>query len=149
MSLPHGNRKSSLVLTRSPQYSDRKHDPLARPDQPGCTLPRGCAFQRGDLSGHVLAAHVRLRRPGLSGERGLHGPRQLGDGPRGRGALRLPVALGVGHSSVGTSQVTFWRRMFAFAGPAYLVSVGYMDPGNWATDLEGGARFGYQLPGSM
>ena len=35
--------------------------------------------------------------------------------------------------------------MFAFAGPAYLVSVGYMDPGNWATDLEGGARFGYQL----
>ncbi len=38
-----------------------------------------------------------------------------------------------------------WRRMFAFAGPAYLVSVGYMDPGNWATDLEGGARFGYAL----
>ncbi len=35
--------------------------------------------------------------------------------------------------------------MFAFAGPAYLVSVGYMDPGNWATDLEGGARFGYRL----
>jgi manganese transport protein len=35
--------------------------------------------------------------------------------------------------------------MFAFAGPAYLVSVGYMDPGNWATDLEGGARFGYEL----
>ncbi len=35
--------------------------------------------------------------------------------------------------------------MLAFAGPAYLVSVGYMDPGNWATDLEGGARFGYQL----
>jgi manganese transport protein len=35
--------------------------------------------------------------------------------------------------------------MFAFAGPAYLVSVGYMDPGNWATDLQGGAKFGYQL----
>ena len=49
------------------------------------------------------------------------------------------------HSSVGTSKVSFWRRMFAFAGPAYLVSVGYMDPGNWATDLEGGARFGYKL----
>jgi len=49
------------------------------------------------------------------------------------------------HSSVGTSQLSFWRRMFAFAGPAYLVSVGYMDPGNWATDLEGGARFGYRL----
>src|SRR5712671_439825 len=49
------------------------------------------------------------------------------------------------HSSVGISQVSFWRRMFAFAGPAYLVSVGYMDPGNWAADLEGGARFGYKL----
>lgn len=49
------------------------------------------------------------------------------------------------HSTVGTSQVSVWRRMFAFAGPAYLVSVGYMDPGNWATDLEGGARFGYAL----
>jgi manganese transport protein len=49
------------------------------------------------------------------------------------------------HASVGTGQLSFWRRMFAFAGPAYLVSVGYMDPGNWATDLEGGARFGYRL----
>src|SRR3954470_15344764 len=49
------------------------------------------------------------------------------------------------HSSVGTSQVSTWKRMFAFAGPAYLVSVGYMDPGNWATDLAGGAKFGYQL----
>ncbi|MBZ2186238.1 MAG: Nramp family divalent metal transporter [Bryobacter sp.] len=49
------------------------------------------------------------------------------------------------HASVGTRQTGFWRRLFAFSGPAYLVSVGYMDPGNWATDLEGGARFGYQL----
>lgn len=49
------------------------------------------------------------------------------------------------HSSVDTAHVSLWRRVFAFAGPAYLVSVGYMDPGNWATDLEGGARFGYQL----
>lgn len=39
----------------------------------------------------------------------------------------------------------WWKRMFAFAGPAYMVSVGYMDPGNWATDIEGGARFGYSL----
>ncbi len=49
------------------------------------------------------------------------------------------------HQSVPTSHTRFWKRMFAFAGPAYLVSVGYMDPGNWATDLEGGARFGYRL----
>lgn len=49
------------------------------------------------------------------------------------------------HESVATSHSRFWRRLLAFAGPAYLVSVGYMDPGNWATDLEGGARFGYRL----
>jgi manganese transport protein len=39
----------------------------------------------------------------------------------------------------------FWRKMAAFAGPGYLVAVGYMDPGNWATDLAGGARYGYAL----
>src|SRR6478672_5716537 len=49
------------------------------------------------------------------------------------------------HGSVETGQVSFWKRMLAFAGPAYLVSVGYMDPGNWATDIEAGARFGYRL----
>src|SRR3982074_1281041 len=49
------------------------------------------------------------------------------------------------HESVRTDHVSVWRRMFAFAGPAYLVSVGYMDPGNWATDLAGGAQFGYKL----
>ena len=41
--------------------------------------------------------------------------------------------------------VSFWRKALAFAGPGYLVAVGYMDPGNWATDLAGGARFGYTL----
>ncbi|HYU80517.1 MAG TPA: Nramp family divalent metal transporter [Vicinamibacterales bacterium] len=39
----------------------------------------------------------------------------------------------------------FWRKLFAFTGPGYLVAVGYMDPGNWATDLAGGARYGYTL----
>ncbi len=50
------------------------------------------------------------------------------------------------HGTVNT-EVTggFWKRLFAFLGPAYLVSVGYMDPGNWATDLAGGSRFGYDL----
>jgi manganese transport protein len=62
-----------------------------------------------------------------------------------RGVGEEAPSLGGANASVGTSQVTFFRRMFAFAGPAYLISVGYMDPGNWATDLEGGARFGYQL----
>ncbi len=50
------------------------------------------------------------------------------------------------HRTVEIPQTGNWlRRMLAFAGPAYLVSVGYMDPGNWATDLAGGAKFGYQL----
>ncbi len=44
-----------------------------------------------------------------------------------------------------TGHATFLRRMLAFGGPAYLVSVGYMDPGNWAGDLGAGSRFGYQL----
>ena len=39
----------------------------------------------------------------------------------------------------------FWHKMLAYGGPGYLVSVGYMDPGNWATDLAGGAKFGYTL----
>ena len=50
------------------------------------------------------------------------------------------------HESVETNvKGGFWKRMMAFLGPAYLVSVGYMDPGNWATDLAGGSRFGYSL----
>ena len=49
------------------------------------------------------------------------------------GSIAIPVDAG------------FWRKLFAFAGPGYLVAVGYMDPGNWATDLAGGARYGYTL----
>ncbi len=49
------------------------------------------------------------------------------------------------HESVPVQNKKGWRKFLAFIGPAYLVSVGYMDPGNWATDLAGGAAFGYQL----
>ena len=50
------------------------------------------------------------------------------------------------HSSIVVPKhFGFWRKMFAFSGPGYLVAVGYMDPGNWATDLAGGSRFGYTL----
>ncbi len=49
------------------------------------------------------------------------------------------------HNSVATNQRKGWRRILSFIGPAYLVSVGYMDPGNWATDIAGGSKFGYQL----
>ncbi|HYL31203.1 MAG TPA: Nramp family divalent metal transporter [Gemmatimonadales bacterium] len=53
--------------------------------------------------------------------------------PESHGTIHVPAAPG------------FWRKALAFAGPGYLVAVGYMDPGNWATDLAGGARFGYTL----
>src|SRR5512138_1354798 len=50
------------------------------------------------------------------------------------------------HGSIAVpTQAGFWRKMLAFAGPGYLVAVGYMDPGNWATDLAGGAQYGYAL----
>jgi manganese transport protein len=55
------------------------------------------------------------------------------------------TSLGEVNQSVDTRQRKGWRRVLAFFGPAYLVSVGYMDPGNWATDLAGGSKFGYQL----
>lgn len=49
------------------------------------------------------------------------------------------------HQSVETNGKSRWKKIFAFFGPAYLVSVGYMDPGNWATDLAGGSQYGYKL----
>jgi manganese transport protein len=50
------------------------------------------------------------------------------------------------HQSIDIGKRTSgWKKIFAFFGPAYLVSVGYMDPGNWATDLAGGSKFGYTL----
>ena len=57
-------------------------------------------------------------------------------------APSLPEA----HRTVAVPRhLSFWRKMLAFSGPGYLVAVGYMDPGNWATDLAGGSQFGYTL----
>jgi manganese transport protein len=74
--------------------------------------------------------------PGALGASGWHS----GDGAETRPSLSevnasIPIPIG-GH---------WFRRLLAFAGPGYMVSVGYMDPGNWATDLAGGAHFGYTL----
>ncbi len=56
------------------------------------------------------------------------------------------VSLPEVHRSIHVPRgASFWRKMLAYAGPGFLVAVGYMDPGNWATDLAGGARFGYTL----
>src|SRR5688500_17370220 len=69
-------------------------------------------------------------------EKGARGWRSTPDAPSLRevhGSIAVPT------------DANFWRKLFAFAGPGYLVAVGYMDPGNWATDLAGGARYGYAL----
>ena len=58
---------------------------------------------------------------------------------------RVAPSLAEVYRSVPVSGTTIWRKLLAFAGPGYLVAVGYMDPGNWATDLAGGSRFGYTL----
>src|SRR3954453_18294251 len=58
----------------------------------------------------------------------------------------LRPSLPESHRSVAVvANAGFWRKLFAFSGPGYLVAVGYMDPGNWATDLAGGSQFGYTL----
>ena len=61
---------------------------------------------------------------------------------RQAGNVSLPE---VHRSIVVPVTASFWRKLLAFSGPGFLVAVGYMDPGNWATDLAGGARFGYAL----
>src|ERR1700741_3993491 len=68
-----------------------------------------------------------------SGGRGWRLPASNLSLPEVHGSVAIPHSAG------------FWRKMLAFAGPGYLVAVGYMDPGNWATDLAGGSRFGYEL----
>ncbi|MCU0623089.1 MAG: Nramp family divalent metal transporter [Gemmatimonadaceae bacterium] len=60
-------------------------------------------------------------------------------------AARTAPSLAEVYRSIPVSGRTWWRKLLAFAGPGYLVAVGYMDPGNWATDLAGGSRFGYAL----
>jgi manganese transport protein len=58
---------------------------------------------------------------------------------------RVAPSLAEVYRSVPVAGATKWKKILAFAGPGYLVAVGYMDPGNWATDLAGGSRFGYTL----
>jgi manganese transport protein len=69
--------------------------------------------------------------------------------PESRVAWRKPAAqvslAEVHRSIVVPTTASFWRKLLAFSGPGFLVAVGYMDPGNWATDLAGGAKFGYAL----
>src|SRR5512138_92544 len=78
---------------------------------------------------------MSTREPGGGGVRldGWRNPSSTVSLPEVHGSVPVPLTGG------------FWKKLFAFAGPGYLVAVGYMDPGNWATDLAGGARYGYTL----
>ncbi len=58
---------------------------------------------------------------------------------------RITPSLSEVYRTIPVSGLSWYRKIFAFAGPGYLVAVGYMDPGNWATDLAGGSKFGYTL----
>ena len=58
---------------------------------------------------------------------------------------RTAPSLAEAYRSIPVDGKTWFRKILAFSGPGYLVAVGYMDPGNWATDLAGGSRFGYSL----
>src|SRR5207247_6183253 len=58
---------------------------------------------------------------------------------------RFAPSLAEVYRTVPVAEGSWWRKALAFAGPGYLVAVGYMDPGNWATDLGGGSKFGYTL----
>src|ERR1700748_3276090 len=66
-------------------------------------------------------------------------------GPDGWTTARGEASLSDVHRTVKLKSGPAWRRAIAFLGPGYLVAVGYMDPGNWATSLAGGSRFGYTL----
>ena len=67
------------------------------------------------------------------------------DGSGWRSARREPSLADMFGSVRTAKQGPFWRKLLAFLGPGYLVAVGYMDPGNWATSLAGGSKFGYAL----
>ncbi len=64
----------------------------------------------------------------------------------GEDSVELAKSLPEVHKSIPVPKnYSFWRKLLVFAGPGFLVAVGYMDPGNWATDLAGGSKFGYSL----
>src|SRR3954464_14885762 len=62
-----------------------------------------------------------------------------------RSSPKLPSLSEVHRSLVVPASAGFFRKLLAFAGPGFLVAVGYMDPGNWATDLAGGSKYNYAL----
>jgi len=81
------------------------------------------------------APQLKIEPPAPPGPRRSDGWRQS----------RVAPSLAEVYRTVDVSKAGWWKKILAFAGPGYLVAVGYMDPGNWATDLAGGSQFGYTL----
>src|SRR5436305_3322065 len=107
---------------------------MGRPRSPGCARGiRGWRHaSRHRCCGAARCGWMGRARPLVEPEAGWRRP-------------RLAPSLAEAYRSVPVDARTWWRRALAFAGPGYLVAVGYMDPGNWASDLAGGSAFGYAL----
>jgi manganese transport protein len=113
---------------------DIPHSRLEEPDTDIPTGTPGAAVTPSSAIEDTRAADVPPPDPDL--------PWQTGAWRREASMHSLPEV----HRSIPIpTDGTVWRKMLAFAGPGFLVAVGYMDPGNWATDLAGGAKFGYSL----
>src|SRR5437016_1077533 len=107
---------------------------MGRPRSPWC---RRAIRGSWDASWRSCCGAARCRWKGMA--------RPLAERDAGWRRPRLAPSLAEAYRSVPVDARTWWRRALAFAGPGYLVAVGYMDPGNWATDLAGGSAFGYTL----
>src|SRR5881398_4153713 len=107
---------------------------MGRPRSPWC---RRAIRAWWDASWRRCCGAARCRWMGMA--------RPLVEPEAGWRRPRLAPSLAEAYRSVPVDARTWWRRALAFAGPGYLVAVGYMDPGNWATDLAGGSAFGYTL----
>src|SRR5213075_2590429 len=85
------------------------------------------------------------RVPGSSGDASPEAVASPAPAPGWRAERGEPSLAGMFASVPTAKGASFWRKLVAFLGPGYLVAVGYMDPGNWATSLAGGSQFGYAL----
>lgn len=92
-----------------------------------------------------MATRIELTRKSQQLNPDVATPGGAAPPPPGWRRARATPSLVEVYRSIPVSGTGWWRKIAAFAGPGYLVAVGYMDPGNWATDLAGGSKFGYTL----
>src|SRR6185312_5048505 len=129
-----GRRPACGDVRRGPRLEAQRQPPTRRRPQLRPHAPCGC---RARVCGHLASLLTMENSPAL-------GPKVAADAGWQR-AASTPSLPEVHRSVTVPRDATFWRKVLAFAGPGFLVAVGYLDPGNWATDLQGGAKFGYTL----